>query len=318
MIRNNQNGRRRGRGGARPPQAGGIPREANYNGGGNRNEVRQRGNATQLLEKYKTLARDATQNGDRVAAEYYMQYADHYYRVLNDYRERQPDRPQQRRDFDDEDGYAGDAAQYGNGAANDRYTAPDGGDDDGGDSGADDGYRAQADGRRDYTQQAPRRNDAPRETRNDQPRGDQRSNQSRGDQRADQPRGDQRNGQPHADPSRNSVQNDGRGEVLRQRGDEIRHAPRRDAREDASEPVEMPVFAGIPGPARVEPLPADRARDRAAEPNYAEREVAPAASDVDKPDLAAADRVAGTDAAAAPVARKRGRPRKVVAVETDV
>lgn len=56
---------------------------------GNRNEVRVRGNAHQLLEKYKQLARDASMQGDRVSAEYYLQYADHYYRVLNEFRARQ-------------------------------------------------------------------------------------------------------------------------------------------------------------------------------------------------------------------------------------
>ena len=84
-MRNVQNGRRRGRGGPRPPQ-GGNGRSPDM---GNRMEMRQRGNAHQLLEKYKSLARDATSQGDRVAAEYYMQYADHYYRVLNEYRLRQ-------------------------------------------------------------------------------------------------------------------------------------------------------------------------------------------------------------------------------------
>ena len=127
MIRNNQNGRRRGRGGARPPQAdgGGAPRgNNNYNnGGGNRLELRQRGNATQLLEKYKALARDAAQNGDRVATEYYMQHADHYYRLLNDYRERQPDaRQQPRRDYDDDD--SGEGQNYNNGQSGPQnYTA---------------------------------------------------------------------------------------------------------------------------------------------------------------------------------------------------
>lgn len=57
--------------------------------GNSRNEVRVRGNAHQLLEKYKQLARDASMQGDRVSAEYYLQYADHYYRVLNEFRARQ-------------------------------------------------------------------------------------------------------------------------------------------------------------------------------------------------------------------------------------
>ena len=42
--------------------------------GGNRQDNRQRGNAAQLLEKYKSLARDAQLAGDRVQTEYYLQY----------------------------------------------------------------------------------------------------------------------------------------------------------------------------------------------------------------------------------------------------
>ena len=49
---------------------------------GNRIDNRARGNAAQLLEKYKTLARDAQMQGDRVNTEYYLQFADHYFRVL--------------------------------------------------------------------------------------------------------------------------------------------------------------------------------------------------------------------------------------------
>ena len=47
-----------------------------------------------MLEKYKTLARDATQAGDRITAEYYYQYADHYFRVLNENRPRFDERQQ--------------------------------------------------------------------------------------------------------------------------------------------------------------------------------------------------------------------------------
>lgn len=46
-------------------------------------EVRIRGNAHQVLEKYLALARDATAAGDRIAAENYYQHAEHYFRVIN-------------------------------------------------------------------------------------------------------------------------------------------------------------------------------------------------------------------------------------------
>jgi hypothetical protein len=67
-------------------------------GGGNRNrqvplrhqtfdsngpDVRVRGNAYQVFEKYLALARDAHSAGDRIAAENYYQHAEHYYRIIN-------------------------------------------------------------------------------------------------------------------------------------------------------------------------------------------------------------------------------------------
>ena len=76
------------------------------NAGGNARDSRQRGNAAQLLEKYKSLARDAQLAGDRVQTEYYLQYADHYFRVLEDSRSRFEEQNAQRRprrDDDDED-----------------------------------------------------------------------------------------------------------------------------------------------------------------------------------------------------------------------
>ena len=46
-------------------------------------DVKIRGTAQQVLERYLALARDATSAGDRVAAEAYFQHAEHYYRILN-------------------------------------------------------------------------------------------------------------------------------------------------------------------------------------------------------------------------------------------
>ena len=45
-------------------------------------DVRLRGTAQQLFEKYLQLGRDATSGGDRVAAEGYFQHAEHYFRIL--------------------------------------------------------------------------------------------------------------------------------------------------------------------------------------------------------------------------------------------
>jgi hypothetical protein len=97
LINNRQGGRRRGRGG------GGRPPGSNPNPG-NRQDNRQRGNAAQLLEKYKGLARDAQMQGDRVLTETYLQYADHYFRVLGESRARYEEQRRQRGDdYGDED-----------------------------------------------------------------------------------------------------------------------------------------------------------------------------------------------------------------------
>ena len=67
---------------------------------GNRQDNRQRGNAAQLLEKYKGLARDAQMQGDRVQTEYYLQFADHYYRILNENRARYEEQRRQQGGYD--------------------------------------------------------------------------------------------------------------------------------------------------------------------------------------------------------------------------
>jgi hypothetical protein len=96
-MNNRQGGRRRGRGGQRPQGAPGN--------GGNARDSRQRGNAAQLLEKYKSLARDAQLAGDRVQTEYYLQFADHYFRVLGETRSRFEEQRRGREDYDDDEDY---------------------------------------------------------------------------------------------------------------------------------------------------------------------------------------------------------------------
>lgn len=80
MNNNNRNNRRRGRGNR---SQGGNPSQMN------RIDSRARGNAPQMLDKYKKLAQDAQHNGDRVQMEYYLQFADHYFRVIADNKARQ-------------------------------------------------------------------------------------------------------------------------------------------------------------------------------------------------------------------------------------
>ncbi len=45
-------------------------------------EVRIRGTANQIFDKYQALARDAASAGDRVKAENYLQHAEHYFRLI--------------------------------------------------------------------------------------------------------------------------------------------------------------------------------------------------------------------------------------------
>ena len=50
-------------------------------------EVRIRGTAHQINEKYMILAKDASSSGDHVLAQSYMQYAEHYQRLINEWAE---------------------------------------------------------------------------------------------------------------------------------------------------------------------------------------------------------------------------------------
>ena len=45
--------------------------------------VKIRGNAYQVFERYVALAREAAASGDRIAAEYLYQHAEHYFRIMN-------------------------------------------------------------------------------------------------------------------------------------------------------------------------------------------------------------------------------------------
>lgn len=56
-------------------------------------DIRLRGTAQQLFEKYLQLGRDATGGGDRVMAESYFQHAEHYFRILNAMSQAQPPQP---------------------------------------------------------------------------------------------------------------------------------------------------------------------------------------------------------------------------------
>jgi hypothetical protein len=99
---------------------GGVPLNRNHVFDSNGPEIRIRGTAQQLFEKYLQLGRDATSSGDRVTAEAFFQHAEHYFRILNAMNQAQqqgqpngqaapPQHPQsnQRRNYQQGDGYQG-------------------------------------------------------------------------------------------------------------------------------------------------------------------------------------------------------------------
>ena len=75
-------GRGRGRHGKPGGGGGGGGGGANRTLESNGPDVKIRGNAHHIYEKYQQLARDANSSGDRVMAENYLQHAEHYYRVI--------------------------------------------------------------------------------------------------------------------------------------------------------------------------------------------------------------------------------------------
>ena len=76
MRPNQQNRRMRGRGNRKGPN----PLTRSYESNGP--DVKIRGSAQQVADKYTTLARDAQASGDRVVAENYLQHAEHYNRII--------------------------------------------------------------------------------------------------------------------------------------------------------------------------------------------------------------------------------------------
>ena len=77
---NAKRGRGRGRRGNNSGNHNHVPnRNTSYESNGP--DVKLRGNAQQLHEKYMALAHDAATSGERISAEAYTQFADHYFRL---------------------------------------------------------------------------------------------------------------------------------------------------------------------------------------------------------------------------------------------
>ncbi|RAI04015.1 hypothetical protein DLJ53_06010 [Acuticoccus sediminis] len=103
MRPNNPSKRLRGRSRSK---GGGNPLSRSYESNGP--DVKIRGSALQVADKYAQLARDAQSSGDRVMAENYFQHAEHYYRIVAAaYEQSGQPQPRDRRD-DDRGGRGGD------------------------------------------------------------------------------------------------------------------------------------------------------------------------------------------------------------------
>ncbi|MBF97122.1 MAG: hypothetical protein CFH34_00838 [Alphaproteobacteria bacterium MarineAlpha9_Bin4] len=63
----------------------------NNNGYRMKPENKPKGKPIEIMGKYEVLARDATSAGDRIAAENYMQHAEHYLRIINANKEKKVD-----------------------------------------------------------------------------------------------------------------------------------------------------------------------------------------------------------------------------------
>lgn len=77
-MRQNQQNKQRMRG--RPNRKAPNPLTRSFDSNGP--DIKIRGTALHIAEKYTQLARDASSAGDRVMAENYLQHAEHYYRII--------------------------------------------------------------------------------------------------------------------------------------------------------------------------------------------------------------------------------------------
>jgi len=291
LINNRQAGRRRGRGGQQQRPQGNSGRQDN----GNRIDNRARGNAAQLLEKYKTLARDAQMQGDRVNTEYYLQFADHYFRVLAETRSRFEENRRQNggaayeedeQEYD-EDGepIARDPRQAGN--TQDRSN-------EGQDRGSNQGYR-QNEGQN-GTQQGGQYDDERPRSRNGNSNGNGNAYGEAGNGRAARDDRGDRNGNDRG--SDRAERNGNRGNrAAPGQDDEVRQEPVRQ---------EEPRQEAVP---RQEVAPEPVERPRRGRPRREVKEEAPAAFEADRlpPSLSISAIVAPDEPEEKP-RKRRGRP----------
>lgn len=217
-MRPNQNRRMRGRN--RPKGPNPLTRSYESNGP----DVKLRGTAQHIADKYAQLARDALASGDPIAAENYFQHGEHYFRIITGAQE--PHRPQStqgyaRHAFEDEEEGDEDGLPNQTGPQGDQGREH-GRQGYGGDEYGDPAQQPQPYERHDYDARQNRndRQDNRRDrfqNRNDRP---QRFDNNRQDQRGDYGRPDYRQDRPDRQDPRNDY---GRQD----------YGPRQDYRQDA-------------------------------------------------------------------------------------
>lgn len=159
-MRHNQNRRSRGR-----SRKGPNPLTRSYESNGP--DVKVRGTAAHIAEKYTSLARDAQASGDIVAVESYLQHAEHYNRiVMAAQAQLQQSQPQYREGADE--GYD-DRGMNGRGRDRFDYNGDGRDDDEDGDDDAGDRFR----------QSRPRWEDQDRQERQQRPPRQDRGYQAR-------------------------------------------------------------------------------------------------------------------------------------------
>jgi hypothetical protein len=255
-----QRGRNRGGGNQGKPQQN-ANRAFESNGPDN---VKIRGNAQHVFERYQQLARDAGSSGDRVLAENYLQHAEHYFRTI---RALQPTRTTAEIigretytsgfdiDFEDESGAQAEQPEA---------EVQDGG----GEEGRQDRFENR------------QRDDRPRDDRprDDRPRDDRaRDDRPRDDrQRDDRPRDDRQRDDRPRDRQRDDRQRDDRPRDDRPRDDRPRDERPRDREFNRDD---RPRDRDRDRPFNREDRPRDRERDRDRDrPFREERPVEPVAS----------------------------------------
>ena len=191
-MRHNQNRRSRGRSGRKGPNP--LTRAFESNGP----DVKVRGTAAHIAEKYMALARDALSSGDNVAAENYFQHAEHYNRIIAaaqaQSQQGQPDfRP---RDGGDEEGYAGDGSM--NGRSMD-YGRDDRGYYGDSDEDGDDAPPPHQQASHQHQHRQPQQQGAQQQTRQQQPPQDQERERQGSDQQASEPERPRRRRRPRSD-----------------------------------------------------------------------------------------------------------------------